>query len=346
MNIQCLSGKKLFQNKKLNQLEMTISNLVSVPKKVYESLYVCMLHRFAEFCQAMPFSKEQHADNFGLIERQLHISMTVLKLRRGLYFPKNAETEVITAEEAQWTFALFSVALMKHIYQIETDREIKLFYINKEYIGPWSPLSGCLYEENIFYEMKYLNEKKLNSDFFMAAISGRIIPAIAFRWLSENNYLYKIWWDSILQQKDEVNEIDQVIEEALLKLNISKPTQNINKDHTNQIVDEFFEFIKLYNKKYSSNIFITPKGLFISEYLLNELTRKDEEKLTQLLMLLNNENLLILNKESYRQHQFRSKKFDDFTILNGFILDIKNPKVESIAKLCDSRSDYIENIKI
>jgi hypothetical protein len=343
MIIQTLPGRDIFKNKKLSLLEKNISNHISAPRKIYETIYLSMMHRLAEFCQAMPFSVNQYQESFGLLERQLEIGLNVLKLRRERFFPKNADTEAITAEEAQWTFALFSVAILTQISQIETDREVKLFYANNEDIGPWSPLSGCLYEENVYYKATFTNDKVKNSDSFMAAICGRIIPAIAFRWLSQNTYLFSIWWKS-LQQLDQVeNDLNSVIHEVLARLNLNPSPISSKVDTPQTQLAMFLEFLKssVTNDK---QLFNSTKGLFVSEKILNDFTHEDTESLNILIKHLNDNKFILLRDDSYL-HQFRSKKFDDFTILKGIILDLRKSEIESIAILCESESNYIENIK-
>lgn len=78
-----------------------IKNLVSCPPKLYSQLYLTTLSNFIIHCPA------------ALINRRLQITIAVLKLRRGMLLPKNAATETIAAEEAQWSYALFSACLTK-----------------------------------------------------------------------------------------------------------------------------------------------------------------------------------------------------------------------------------------
>lgn len=78
-----------------------IKNLISCPPKIYSQLYLSTLSQFIIQCP-----EELQKDLFNL-------SIAVLKLRRGILLPKNAGAEAIAAEEAQWTYALFSASLLK-----------------------------------------------------------------------------------------------------------------------------------------------------------------------------------------------------------------------------------------
>jgi hypothetical protein len=66
-----------------------IKNLVSCPPKIYCLLYLATL------------------------KQRLQTTVIALKIRLGLLLPKNAGAEVISAEEAQWTYAIFSACLLK-----------------------------------------------------------------------------------------------------------------------------------------------------------------------------------------------------------------------------------------
>src|SRR5205807_10243795 len=93
---------------------LELKTLVSCPQDIYQRIYLSATYRLAEFCQAMPVSEAESSKPYSLIERQLRLVLAVLKLRRGNLLPKNAGTETIAAEEAQWTYALFTAALLRN----------------------------------------------------------------------------------------------------------------------------------------------------------------------------------------------------------------------------------------
>jgi hypothetical protein len=80
-----------------------IQNLVSCPPKIYSQLYLFTLGQFIALNPS------------DLVKERLVLSIAVLKLRRGVLLPKNNGAEAIAAEEAQWTYALFSASLLKEL---------------------------------------------------------------------------------------------------------------------------------------------------------------------------------------------------------------------------------------
>jgi hypothetical protein len=87
-------------------------SLVSCPDKIYKQLYLSTLSHFITQCPA------------NELKPRLKLSIAALKLRRGLLLPKNAGAEAIAAEEAQWTYALFSGALLKGLRPDVTNKII------------------------------------------------------------------------------------------------------------------------------------------------------------------------------------------------------------------------------
>src|SRR6266513_2195322 len=106
--IPSLSGRELCRRPEFFYLINHIKNLVSCPNKIYKKLYSATLENIAEFCQSMPYSKNEFYWPHGFLTRQIKLAVTALKLRRGILFPKNAGAESIASEEAQWTYAIFS----------------------------------------------------------------------------------------------------------------------------------------------------------------------------------------------------------------------------------------------
>ena len=156
------------------------------------------------------------------MERQLQLSIATLKLRRGLLLPKNAGAETIAVDEAQWTYAIFLAVLLRNLHYVQRDRSVSLHFENGERVSRWNPLSGSLYENNFYYSVIFSPQAHIeNTDIFMAAISGRIVPAMAFRWLASNAVLNECWWNAILQKSLISCDIEKLIVSAADKLGFS-----------------------------------------------------------------------------------------------------------------------------
>jgi hypothetical protein len=223
MNIltPCFSGPELLSQDFAKNYLLEIKSLVSCPENIYRQLYLSTLHKLAEYCQAMPFSESEFNDANGFLIRQLQLSIAALKLRRGILLPKNAGAEAIAAEEAQWTYAIFSSALLKDLHNLQLDRVIQLYGAEGSEVKEWSTLFGTLYEKDIYYQMKFIKKKPIDKiNIFMAAIIGKVISFIPEKWIRENKYLFSQWWEVLLHEASPNNDIEILIHKAADKAGI------------------------------------------------------------------------------------------------------------------------------
>jgi hypothetical protein len=219
--IPCLPGSKLLSKVLFIGYLLEIKSLVSCPDNIFRELYLATLYKFAEYCQAMPYSQTEFSDSYGFLCRQLQLTIAVLKLRRGILLPKNAGAETIAAEEAQWTFALFSAALLTDLYSIQLNREIKIYKADGTIVKEWTFLSGPLNESDHYYQMRFVENKPTKKiNIFMGAFIGKVISNMQASWLSENKFLFSQWWGAILQADLPSNDIKALISKAANKAGI------------------------------------------------------------------------------------------------------------------------------
>jgi hypothetical protein len=318
-HVRCLTGVEIFQQESCKPYFSEIRNLVSCPDNIFREIYLAVLYKVAEFCQSMPFAENSFEDNFGFLTRQLQLTVAVLKLRRGKLLPKNAQTEDISAEEAQWTYAHFASAMLKDLYCLYTNRNVSLYQANGVDTGLWSPLGGSLYEKTVFYDMTFAkNESLITIDAVMAALARHILPTIVLQWFSSNVKLFNQFWVCITHQALHDNLIESTILEAAYKVEIPliKSTQ-INKknykknfiEHLQQAVDDKHEGIIRLNT-----------GLFVTSKIVEEFTSIHQiSSIQQFLKSLENDDWLILH-ENQPYRIVTGQNFEDKIELSGIIL--------------------------
>jgi hypothetical protein len=196
----CLSAKEICQEPLLQPYLIQLKQLVSAPTDTYQELYVTTLQRFMEFCQAMPFDIQQPKP-YSLLQKQLDLAITALKLRRGKMLPLHSESETIAEQEPMWTFALFTACLFANINRLQYDRCIELYLSAGEKIGIWSVIAGNLYEPSTLYKLAppMTDPIILNAEILYATLIGRIIPAISLRWLCSQPLVFSCWQEAIMQ---------------------------------------------------------------------------------------------------------------------------------------------------
>ncbi|MEO8402601.1 MAG: TraI domain-containing protein [Gammaproteobacteria bacterium] len=129
---------EIFQQENFKSYVFEIKNLISCPEDIYQELYLKTLFNLVEFIQSIDF-----------LDQQLKLAITALKLRRGVLFPKNAGTEKISAEEAQWTYALFSAALLKDLYLLQDNNNLDIIIasILPDTALKWLTQNGYLFNQ-------------------------------------------------------------------------------------------------------------------------------------------------------------------------------------------------------
>jgi hypothetical protein len=344
----CLSGHEIVELPQIKHSVNEIRNLVSASHEVYEALYLSTLHRLAEFCQAMPFSHMQFNVPYGMLKRQLTLTIAVLKIRRGKLLPKNAGTEAISAEDAAWTYALFSSSLLSDIYSVQHDRKVTLHRANDDPAGIWTPISGSLFEKACHYRMEFIEkEPATEKSIFMAAISGRIISPAAIRWLAGYPALYYCWWKTILHETSDENVLQEIIKEAAKKsstLLYKKEEKTTLPLNNTSVFEEFTSWLVIKENESPGQVFQIQKGLFVSETFLSDFLKETgKSDSTLFLQGLMNDNYLILKENSF-YHSLAPIKFENRRILNGIILD--RNFLPKLLKTLPINNDFKDNIQL
>ena len=280
-----------------------IKNLVSCPHDIYQTLYVVTLDRLAAFCQAISLSETMPMNSHDLFEKQLQLSVATLKLRRGLFFPRNEDIEIIAAEEPQWTYALFSAALLRNMNQTVLQENIE--------------------DRNVF----------------ITDVVKRIIPQNAMGWLTKNTFLYELWWQAILHRQ---NDISSVIEKSMALLDKNHfATPILPKTDKDNCIDSFMSWLVNIAELKPDSLFQTKKGLFVSHLIVNDFI-SEQKNITESSFIdqLSQSNILIKDQMN-AYHSFSPKKFEDRRIIQGIILN--NDVIPAILQNAPFNHEYQEN---
>lgn len=212
----CLTGDDVINNG-AQHLLTELRLLISAPAVIYQKLYVPVLYRFAEFCQAMPLN--QNSAPYSLLLRQLTQSIAALKVRRGLLLPPNESAETIAKEEAQWTFAVFTAALLYPLPALLSNKQVNLY--QKKQNGnhhPWNPLEGSFYSRAAYYSIEWISPPQISWVAFMEVLIPQLMAPPALHWLKQNTRLFNRWWQAITVEQSG-NTLSSIVEKAIQLLN-------------------------------------------------------------------------------------------------------------------------------
>lgn len=207
----CLTGEAIVSRPEFKRRWHELRSLVSAPATLYLSLYETTVLRLMAFCQAMP-QDMQLPQPYSLLSTALDTAIAALKRRRGKALPNHSNSETIAEQEALWTYAVFTAALWANWPDLQADRTIVLYKSEPEWIGLWHPVAGCLYEPKTFYKIiSKPHPTMVNSTACLTSVLGKIIPAVAYRWLSSQFAVWSAWWEILTHTAGERNELTSLI---------------------------------------------------------------------------------------------------------------------------------------
>jgi hypothetical protein len=229
----CLKGEEISQRREIQCIREELKSLISAPAPVYSALYETTLLRWMEFCQAMP-QDMNNPKPYSLLMTALNNAAAVLKIRRGKMLPRHSNSETIAEQEPLWTYAVFTASLWVQLPNLQADRTLELYKNEQEKIGRWHPLAGNLYEAQTFY--KILPEPHPIAVDSMACLAGsltRIIPSVAYRWLTSDQKVWLAWWEVVTQSISPNNELKPLIEKILSQNAQNKVITEASDHHLN-----------------------------------------------------------------------------------------------------------------
>lgn len=208
----CLTGEAIVSRPEFNMRWNELRSLVSAPLNLYLSLYETTVLQLMAFCQAMPQDMQQ-PQPYSLLNTALDMAIAALKRRRGKAMPQHSNSETIAEQEAMWTYAVFIAGLLAKWPDLQTDRTIALYKSEREFIGLWHPIAGCLYEPKTFYKIiSKPHPTVIDRIACLTSLLGKIIPAVAYRWLSSESTVWSSWWEILTQTAGEQNELKSLID--------------------------------------------------------------------------------------------------------------------------------------
>ena len=208
----CLTGEQIAHHQEFQTLRRELKALISAPASLYAAFYETTLLRFMEFCQAMPQDMSQPKP-YSLLTTALETTVAALKVRRGVMMPRHSNSETIAEQEPLWTYAVFIASLWVRLPDLQRDRTIELYKNEQEKIGIWHPISGNLYEPHMFYKiLSKPHPIMVDHTTCVAANVIKIMPSVAYRWLSSDQKVWSAWWEVMTQSASQHNELRELIQ--------------------------------------------------------------------------------------------------------------------------------------
>lgn len=325
----------------------TLKQLISAPPDILQESYLNPLIKLAEYLQWQPVSV---IDQTPIIERQLNDVITILKIRRGKLLPEQAEIETIAAQEAVWSYALFTVGLLNQIEIRLKNKSIHLFNQHGERLGDYLPLTGFFYEAGAYYTIEHTKENgkshfSIAPSLLRAALIAKLFPPAAMQWIGQYQSLSVQWQKTIFLLQGEENVLDRFLKEItptneIKKIEDQRVDVEEKKEHVPKVQENpgsiFFEKLSGYLKEES--IFLIQSGLFIEENQINQIAKDHEMQSDELIQFLMENQYVIKNKQGNYSHTLTSKNISKRVSMTGYIFDVN--------ALCESLQAEIKGMKL
>lgn len=339
----CLAGQAVLET--YPRHVQNIQRSISATPIIYDKVYNVTLCRFAELCQHMPLSQTQTK---SLLETQLELCATVLRLSKGKLLPDGASSELIAKEEPRYTYALFSASLLYQMYRLQLDRRVILHNRQNQPVVQWHVISGALGEVGQHFSIDWQPaDIAFPIETLMASLVARLIPACAINWLLENPALFAEWWEILIDKTSTHKPLYKLIQQAIehtkyptfdvskvKTMQVEVPTshappdeitvvmqQNSKKSQNSHPIELLLDFADNYAIQAAKPLWLrVTDGLLMTQTLLDAFTQEFSNwDTTELMKQL--QPVLIHHNNSYC-HRYRPTAFEDRRFLEGIVINV------------------------
>ncbi len=157
----------------------------------FRVLFWPLLLAFAESVQTLP--KGEPGQRL-ILDLRLQRAERVLRRRRGVILPPGADSEQVARAEDLWTYAVFSIALLRQLAREMDFWKITLWSAHDQPLGCWAPhkaAKGLAWvKEAQFYR---LERATLSRGDWTPLMVGALMPQAALNWLWREPEVFDVW---------------------------------------------------------------------------------------------------------------------------------------------------------
>ncbi len=177
----------------LGQRQETVNRLKgwsALSETQFDVVFLPLILAFAGYVQALP-----HGEQGTILDVRLQQAERVLRRRRGVILPSGAEPEQIAREEDLWTYAVFSIALLRRLARDIDAWEITLYSAHHQAVGRWTPYEAAdgwgAWEGARCYRLK--RQTASGGGDWTPLIVRALMPSAALNWLWRKSAVFDVW---------------------------------------------------------------------------------------------------------------------------------------------------------
>ncbi len=182
-----LSAEELLKPERSQAIINELQKLVNLPDEYFDSLYLNVLHRFAEFVQLIPI--QPYGALSGLLSQGLGRAYLALKA----YFSEDKRKDGLL------TYAIFSAALLLDVSKALINQKIAIVGETGGFVDDWRPFEGSMKDRDAgFYKLYPVNPLYQRLDQSIKPIIARqIMPPLGFLWIAGDPVIFAEWLDAL-----------------------------------------------------------------------------------------------------------------------------------------------------
>jgi integrating conjugative element relaxase (TIGR03760 family) len=190
--------------------------IVGIPEKHWDTLYIPAIEVFTHFVQQCPASEAHHHPGpGGLLLHTIEVMTEALKLRRRYLLPQGADAEHLGKSQDVWTYAVTMGALLHDIGKPLVDQQIQVYDQNGVSLGKWSPISGPLPEDVAWYTIRFIRGRHYPlHERLTPLIASYIIPPAGLQWICSDLELLPVWLAVLSGDYENAGVLGEIIHQA------------------------------------------------------------------------------------------------------------------------------------
>jgi hypothetical protein len=181
-----LNAKELLVGEEAQGVLDQIKTLAVCPAKHYQSLYGDLINNFVEYCQVIPtFYGGRLSSLFNDSLKQALVGLEIIQEReKSLQEPANPLL----------AYAVFTVALLRNLAHLLTDKRIFICNDQGHFIKEWQPFAGSLVKLAKYYKIRsYSGDLTPSLGSVTTLLARQLMPAAGFLWLMDDPIILNLW---------------------------------------------------------------------------------------------------------------------------------------------------------
>lgn len=166
-----------------------LAELVDATPQLFADVYQPALEKGAEFLQRLPCTD---GPSQSLLASRLQLAVSALARRRAHLLPPGATVEQIARDADVWTYAVFSVTLLRGLSHAIDRVEVLLLQENDAHDAIWQPWLGGLGQSNARRFRVLAVTEPAGAD-WTPLLVPHLMPTAGLAWLWRRPALFATW---------------------------------------------------------------------------------------------------------------------------------------------------------